>query len=196
MAACLELENLTVRYGTGSPVLNGCSLRIDAGEVVGLVGPSGCGKSTLMLAILGQLPAGARLDGTIRRPGRIGAIFQEPSSALNPVLKIGRQIMEIVPSKERALAALAEADLPAERIFNAYPHELSGGQQQRVLFVQATIREPELIVADEPASALDPDTKAVIMRLFAARKGKPAILFITHEEELLEGFADRVVRLR
>ena len=86
MPACLRIENLTVRYESGREVLEDFSLEILAGEVVGLVGSSGCGKSTLMLAILGLLPTGEKTTGIIEHTGRIGAIFQEPSSALNPVL--------------------------------------------------------------------------------------------------------------
>ena len=110
MPACLVVQNLSVRYASGTDVLENFSLEIEPGEVVGLVGSSGCGKSTLMLAILGLLPRGTQTTGTIRCGGRIGAIFQEPSSALNPVLKIGTQIMEVLrtagaPSREMALRA-------------------------------------------------------------------------------------------
>ncbi len=200
MTACLRVQDLSVRYGAGRPVLERFSLEIGPGEVVGLVGSSGSGKSTLMLAILGLLPRGAVQTGCIECAGRIGAFFQEPSSALNPVLKIGTQIQEVMrtageASRDRALRALAEVELPAERVFDSYPHQLSGGQLQRVLFVQATIVEPVLIIADEPAAALDDDTKAQMMRLFSARRGRTGMLFITHEEELLESFADKVVRL-
>jgi ABC-type glutathione transport system ATPase component len=203
-------------------VLRGIDFDLAQGEVVGLLGESGCGKSTLALALLRVLPADARTVGSVTLAGtellglrerdmrsirgaRISIIFQEPGLALNPVLRIGTQITEILRAHtdwkrsrrdEEARALLAQAELTdVARIFDSYPHELSGGQAQRVLIAQALACAPAFVIADEPTAALDSTVQAEILALLAKLRLQRnlGILFITHNPALLLGFADRVL---
>lgn len=222
-ASLLDVEALTVSYpaagGATSAVLRDFGLQVGAGEVVGLTGASGSGKSTLALAILGLLPSGSRVEGRIVFEGRnllgltsdgmralrgrrLALVWQEPGSALNPVLRCGRQVAEVLRAhtelpgaecRRKAAEMLAAVQLP-ERAASAYPHELSGGQLQRVVLAQALVCEPSLVILDEPTASLDTVTQAEILRLIAGlrRRVSASFLFITHNHALLAGFADRV----
>jgi len=223
----LRVHDLTVHYRdeAGQPVVAADQVRFELaeGEVVGLLGESGAGKTTLALSLLGLLPPSARtVAGSVRfqdeellglnerrwrhvRGARIAAIFPEPGLALNPVLRVGRQIEEVIrahrpvsPSQRRAAAeeALDEVGLgQTPGIYGAYPHELSGGQRQRVLIAQAVACRPALVVADEPTSALDAVTRAEILTLFKGLKQRLglAVLLVSHDLSSLAALADRVL---
>jgi oligopeptide/dipeptide ABC transporter ATP-binding protein len=198
-------------------------LSLCSGEVVGLVGESGSGKSLTALSLMGLLPHGARLEtGSISFQGQVlselppaqrrllcgrhmSMVFQEPLTALNPVLTIGEQVSEIFrchlkksknESKLRALKLLAQVGLPnPAKAMESYPHRFSGGMRQRVVIAIALALDPELVIADEPTTALDPTIAAQIIRLLremSAQRGS-AVLFITHNLRILAGLAQRVL---
>jgi peptide/nickel transport system ATP-binding protein len=220
--ALLEIEDLKLALG-GAPILNGLSLSLDAGQVLGVVGESGSGKSMTAFSILGLPPAGARIEGAIRFEGRdliglsdaalsclrgdrIGMVFQEPMTALNPVVTIGDQVAEVArlhrkaPRAEARRAARATLDrvglkdIPASR----YPHELSGGQRQRVAIAIAIACSPRLLIADEPTTALDVTTQAQIMDLLLrlVREDGAALILISHDLALVAQAADRLAVMK
>ena len=225
----LEVGDLTVLYetGHGRPLvaLRGVSLELEAGQVVGLLGESGCGKTTLLRAVLGLLPAHARLTGgTIRFRGRdlrtlgaaerrrvlgaeIGTVFQEPALSLNPVRRVGAQVEEVVRAhrdqsarrcREDAIAMMAEVGLPdPARLYEAYPHEISGGQRQRIAIAQALVCRPALLLADEPTASLDATTQAELRSLLAALQERLglAVLMASHDLGSLALLAGRVLVL-
>jgi oligopeptide/dipeptide ABC transporter ATP-binding protein len=224
-APLLRVENLTVRFGTEDGVVNavrGISYGLDAREVVGIVGESGSGKSVSSLAVMGLLPRSAQITGRIMfegrdvltmQPGeqrslrgrRISMIFQDPMTALNPVYSIGDQLAEAIRShqaigKRAALGRAAEMlDLvgiprPKERLRN-YPHEFSGGMRQRVMIAMAVINEPDIIIADEPTTALDVTVQAQILEKLLEVKDavNAAIILITHDLGVIAGMANRVL---
>lgn len=207
-------------------VVKGISFSVSSGEIVGLVGESGSGKSVSSLAIMGLLPQKssridsgsiifddlnlANIDEKIHRTlrgKRIAMIFQEPMTALNPVQKCGKQVLEIIllhnkisksEAKERVLELFTEVMLPdIERIYNSYPHELSGGQKQRVMIAMALSCNPDLLIADEPTTALDVTVQKTILELLKSLQEKYGIgiLFITHDLGVIKQIADRVVVL-
>jgi oligopeptide/dipeptide ABC transporter ATP-binding protein len=220
--ALLEVADLRVEYrreGHAVPAVRGVSLGVEAGETVGLVGESGCGKSTLALALLRLLPersgrvTGGRItfegkdvlslsDAALRevRGGGIGMIFQDPFSALNPVLTAGEQVLEMAEAHgaggpERVLELLERVKLPdAKRVRDAYPHQLSGGQRQRVVMAMAIAARPRLLVADEPTTALDASLQKDVLDLLDGLQKDMglAMLFITHNMNLV---AERTRRL-
>jgi oligopeptide/dipeptide ABC transporter ATP-binding protein len=223
------VRDLCVAYGRrGGGVwraLSGVSFGVDAGEIVAVLGESGSGKSTLAAALLRLLPANGRITGgeillegtdVVRmdavglrrvRGGGVSIIFQEPSLALHPTIRVGEQVGEVLRAHgmrtkrergERAREILAKVFTgDVERIFSSYPHELSGGQQQRVLIAQAIACEPALVIADEPTASLDSPTQREILALFRSLRDALGIafIFITHNPALLAGFADRVMVL-
>lgn len=206
-----------------APVLNKINLEIRAGETHCLVGESGSGKSVTSLAVMGLLPKDALQiqNGSILlenfeitsathaqmralRARRISMIFQEPMTALNPVLRVGEQIEEVLnmhtdlsraDAKKRTLDMMEQVHLPdVQRIYAAFPHQLSGGQRQRIMIAMALILDPDLLIADEPTTALDVTTQLQILRLIAemqARQGT-AVLFITHDMGVVAEIADTV----
>jgi oligopeptide/dipeptide ABC transporter ATP-binding protein len=227
MTPLLQVQNLHVGYisrdGEKSPALEGVSFEVRPGEILGVLGESGSGKSTLAMALLrlfpgnGEIQKGAllfegqdllqmepqALEGV--RGARIALIFQEPSLALHPTIRIGEQLSDVLAAHEsgsrkelrlKALQVLTEV-FPADaaRIAESYPHQLSGGQQQRVLIAQAIACGPALIVADEPTASLDPTTQQEILGLFRTlrEKFKLSLILITHNPALLAGLADRVL---
>ena len=222
-----QIRDLKVTYSTESqqPVraLQGVCLDICFGEVIGILGESGCGKSTLALALLRLLPRSARIDGgSIRFLGRdlgsmpeselrklrgaeIALIPQDPATTLNPVMRAGAQISEVlrahtelsrVQRTQRSYELLREVgfDNPAE-IAPAYPHQLSGGQRQRIAIAQAIACRPALVIADEATSKLDAALQAETIGLMQEirRRHGIAFLIISHDPSLFSGFADRVV---
>jgi peptide/nickel transport system ATP-binding protein len=233
MSRLLEIQDLHVRFGSTEAV-RGASLKLDAGEVLGLVGESGSGKSATALAILGLLPSTARIDGQILWSAEVGAqksaadlmrmpapalrrirgseiamIFQEPMTALNPVMPIGRQVAECAAAharaltaketKRKAIAALeAVAIADAARRYGDYPHQFSGGQRQRILIAMALINRPRLLIADEPTTALDVTVQAQILALLARlqREHALAMLFISHDLAVVGQVAGRVAVMR
>jgi peptide/nickel transport system ATP-binding protein len=215
----LQVVDLRVCYPTAS-VLRGVSFTIDRGEAVGLLGESGCGKSTTVLAVLGLLPPGSAVTGSLRlcdrelvglpdeamrriRGAAISVILQEPRTALNPVMRVGTQVVEVIRAHFDWPAAHAAAEARAAmervglnaRIFNSYPHQLSGGQLQRVLIAQALVCKPDFLLADEPTSALDSVTQLEILELLHRLKLDSALgmLIVTHHPAILNELAERVL---
>lgn len=212
----LEIRSLRVKFKRFTPV-KGVSLAIKPGELVALVGGSGSGKSTLAMSIL-RLQDDVTLNGEIMFGGqnlvpmgedqlnqirgkKIAMIFQEPMTSLNPLHTAGAQIMEALQlhtdnaTKERVMELLAQVELKdTERIYHAYPHELSGGQRQRVMIAMALAGRPDLLIADEPTTALDVSVQAQILTLLKNLQHKLnlAILFITHDLSIVRKIADRV----
>ncbi len=217
----LEVEDLCIHYGD-TTVVDRVSFAVDAGQSVGLVGESGSGKSQTALAILGLLPDNARVSGAVRFAGeellgggeahlrrfrsrRIAMVFQDPALALNPYLSVGRQLAEVLkahrlsnggPLRRRIVAALERVGLPdAERQFDRYPHELSGGMRQRVMLAAALLDEPELLIADEPTTALDVTVQAQILDLLDSLRDEMALLLITHDLGVVAGHCERMLVL-
>lgn len=196
----LAVEHLRVAFcvsGRLSVPVRDVSFTVPSNGRVALVGESGCGKSLTALA-LGGLVERAEVSGRIVGSPRISYVFQNPMQSLNPVMRVGRQIEEAVPkaalaAKGRARetsALLAAVDLPAEAA-RKYPCELSGGQQQRVMIAMALAREPDLLVADEPTTALDVTTQRAVLDLIArvADARRMAVLLITHNLGLVARYA-------
>jgi len=219
----LEVTDLVVEVA-GRRVVDGLTFSVPDGARVGIIGESGSGKSLTALAVLGLLPDGAEVTGSIRWNGReligradrelaelrgdeIGIVFQEPQTALNPIRTVGRQIAESiriherVPRGEAAARAIEEARrvrLPdPEQIVRRYPHQLSGGQRQRVAIAMALACRPRLLIADEPTTALDVTIQAEILdllRTLVADDGM-SLVFITHDLAVLSQIATHAVVL-
>jgi peptide/nickel transport system ATP-binding protein len=220
----LSIQNLAIAFGATSAV-RGLSLSIGEGESLGLVGESGSGKSVTALAVLGLLGEAARVEGRIefdgtdlltlppepmrRRRGReIAMIFQEPMTALNPVMPVGEQIAESVRAHHRELARRAVRDRVLEAMnavaltnaaerYGDYPHQFSGGQRQRILIAMAIVNQPRLLIADEPTTALDVTVQAQILDLLTHLRERfgLAMLFISHDLAVSQ-VADRVAVMR
>ncbi|MET0271647.1 MAG: dipeptide ABC transporter ATP-binding protein [Phenylobacterium sp.] len=220
----LQIRDLRLSIG-GHEVLKGVSLDLAPGEILGLVGESGSGKSLTALSILRLLPAGSALSGAIVLDGQdltglpeaamrqvrgsqVGVVFQEPMTALNPLMTIGDQVAEAIAlhrkvgkaqARTAAAQALARAGLPNDRFpLDRYPHELSGGQRQRVAIAVATALKPKLLIADEPTTALDVTTQAQILDLLKslAREDGCGLILITHDLAVVAETADRVAILQ
>ena len=204
------------------PVVDGVSLGVERGEVVSLVGESGCGKSMTALSVLRLVPRPGRVDaGAVRLEGRdllglsvpqmrqvrgqaISMIFQEPMTSLNPVARVGAQVTEAVrlhepvtrtEARARALELFQRVGIPdPEERLDAYPHQLSGGLKQRVMIAMALSTRPQLLIADEPTTALDVTIQAQILALLGELKDDlgMAILLITHDLGIVNELADRV----
>jgi len=224
-ASLLEVRDLEVTFATARgelEAIRGVDLAVRSGETLGLVGESGCGKSVTMLAVLGLLPPSVRIKGSIRfrgmelagrpqkelarlRGARIGMIFQDPMTALNPVLTIGAQVAEAIrihdttvtarKGAERAVEMLKLVAIPfPERRALQYPHELSGGMRQRAMIAMAMANEPELLIADEPTTALDVTVQAQIIELLRRLQAshRMGLVLISHDLGIVAGTADRV----
>jgi peptide/nickel transport system ATP-binding protein len=224
-APVLDVHDLQVTYTTRAgevPVIPGLSLSLGAGEALGLVGESGCGKSTVALAIVRYLGRAGRITGgrivfegrdlatldaaALRaiRGRRIAMVYQDPMASLNPVMTVGRQLMEVpmihegvgsAAARRRALAMLDEVKLadPAA-VMERYPHQLSGGQQQRIVIAMALIAGPALLIMDEPTTGLDVTVEAAVLDLVRElrRRHRSAILFISHNLGSVVRVCDRV----
>jgi len=220
--ALLEVEHLTVRLpveGESRAVLRDVSLEIAEGEALGLVGESGSGKSMTALAIARLLPPGAEVDGEVRYRGTsvsglrggdlrryrgdIAVVFQDPRVHVNPVRRIGDFMTEALRAnrkmsadlaRRQAIALLDEVQIDdGERRMRQYPHELSGGMLQRVMIATALLTEPDLLLADEPTTALDVTIQSEVMAILDAlrRDRGLAMLFITHDLDLASAVCDR-----
>ena len=225
MTPLLEVDCLRIEFPTRRGVLvavDDVSFSIEEGEVLGVVGESGAGKSVTGAGVIGLLePPGRIARGNIRFEGRqlnglpqetmrrirgakIGAIFQDPLTSLNPLYSIGRQIIETLtthtdlsPSQawSRAIDLLNEVGIPAaERRVDSYPHEFSGGMRQRVVIALAICANPRLIIADEPTTALDVSIQAQIIALLRrlCHEHRTAIMLITHDMGVIAEMSDRV----
>lgn len=222
--ATLEISGLRLSVGETS-ILRGIDLSVDKGEVVGLIGESGSGKSLTALSIMQLLPPRAQLSGSVRLDGlellgqaepvlnrlrgaRIGMVFQEPMTALNPVLSIGAQIaeavrihqgMDKVAAEAAALELLDRVELTDSGVTpDRFPHELSGGQRQRVVIAMAIANRPDLLIADEPTTALDVTTQAQILTLLdrLVDQDGMALLLISHDLGVVAQRADRMAIMR
>ena len=224
MTPLLDIADLSITYAAaGGPVraLKGVSLRIEKGQVLGLVGESGSGKSTLASAMMALLPVNARATGRLTfngtdlfalgpearrrlRGNGVAAIFQDPFTALNPATRIGVQLIEFqhhrtdighAERSRRAVAMLGRVGISdPERRMRQYPFELSGGIRQRVLIAAALLTEPQLLIADEPTTALDATTEMQIVALLRASRAlvDGAIVLVTHDMGLVADLCDRV----
>jgi oligopeptide/dipeptide ABC transporter ATP-binding protein len=224
-AALIAIRDLHVSYRTPTGMLNavdGVNVDLAPGEFLGVVGESGSGKTQLLLAMLGLNAPGARLTGSIRyrgqelvgagervlgtlRGARIAMIFQDPMTALNPYLTIGTQLTEGLrhhqgasraAARRRALELLDAVHIPEpERRFAQHPHELSGGMRQRIVIAMALICEPDVLLADEPTTALDVTVQAQILALLRELRSRTraAIVLVTHDLGVIAEVADRVL---
>ncbi len=234
MRALLDVRDLTIEFAQSRgdrqkaalPAVRGLSFAIAPGEVLGLVGESGSGKSVTALAIMGLLPPAAMVAGEITlqngdgvaarltslpaeqlrqlRGSRVAMIFQEPMTALNPVMRVGDQIAEAVlahrrvPKAEawrRAVEGMRDVAIPEpEERARSYPHQLSGGMRQRVMIAMAIVNRPQLLIADEPTTALDVTIQQQILDLLNDLRHKfgLAMLFISHDLAVVSQVADRV----
>ena len=217
----LEVRDLTITI-EGRRVVDGVSFTVEDGERVGLIGESGSGKSLTAAAILGLLPDIAQVSGEVRWRGRdllalsdrqlagirgreIGIVFQEPATALNPIRTVGSQVAQVLrnhfdvsrdDARARAVGALRRVLLPdPEQAAKHYPHQFSGGQRQRIAIAQAVVARPQLLIADEPTTALDVTIQAEILDLFdrLVRDSGSSLLFITHDLGVLSRIAERVI---
>jgi peptide/nickel transport system ATP-binding protein len=215
----LDLQHVSIDFGS-KPAVGDLSLSIAPGESLGLVGESGSGKSATALAIMRLLPPQARTSGRILWNGQdlltlseesirslrgrqMAMIFQEPMTALNPVMRIGEQVAEAVlahggrkkEAQKLAIDALRDVGIPdPERRVRSYPHQLSGGMRQRVMIAMAIVNRPQLLIADEPTTALDVTIQAQILELLAdlRRRFNLAMLFISHDLAVVSQVTDRV----
>jgi oligopeptide/dipeptide ABC transporter ATP-binding protein len=231
--ALLDIRNLNIEFpaqnransGKSLPAVRDLSLSLAPGEVLGLVGESGSGKSISSLAVMRLLPPQARVSGEIfftengsthnlpelpdeamrrLRGSRMAMIFQEPMTALNPVMRVGDQIAEAVlahnpisqrEAHQRAVEAMNDVAIPdAARRSRDYPHQLSGGMRQRIMIAMAIVNRPQLLIADEPTTALDVTIQAQILELLGELRAKfgLAMLFISHDLAVVSQIADRV----
>lgn len=201
MSNILEVKDLRIsfkREKSWNEVVKGVSFSLKRGETLGLVGESGSGKSVTSLAIMDLLEKKTcRIsENSILFHGKRKAmIFQEPMTALNPVMRCGKQVMEMGVSKERCLELFKEVLLPdVEKVFVSYPHQLSGGQRQRVMIAMALAANPDVLIADEPTTALDVSVQKVILDLMKSlqKKYNIGIIFITHDLGVVHQIADKV----
>jgi peptide/nickel transport system ATP-binding protein len=221
----LEVKDLQLtihKFGKKTKILDGITLSVNKGETLGIVGESGCGKSITSLSIMKLLPENTTLEGSIELAGetiskyskkqmekirgnQISMIFQEPLTSLNPLHTIAKQIEESLllhtklnkkERRARALDLLKEVGLPrAEEIVNEYPHQLSGGMRQRVMIAIAMACSPQLLICDEPTTALDVTVQAQILDLMnkLKKENDMSIMMITHDLGVVAEVCDRVV---
>jgi peptide/nickel transport system ATP-binding protein len=225
VATLLEVDQLSI-YFRDQAVVRDLTFSVGQGEVLGLVGESGSGRSPTSLSILRLLDSAARVEGAIRFEGRdlltlkpdqmrhyrgrkIAMIFQEPMTALNPVMPVGRQIAEAIETHQPELsrkqvrnavveAMTAVAIAEPEQRQRDYPHQFSGGQRQRLLIAMALVNHPSLLIADEPTTALDVTVQAQILLLLKALQQRNGLgmLFISHDLAVVAQIADRVAVMR
>ena len=220
----LEVKGLTVAFD-GRTVVDDVNFTLQRGRTLGIVGESGSGKSVSTLALMGLLPKTAMVSGSAKlsdeelltlgddemrgiRGKRISMIFQEPMTSLNPVQKCGEQVLEMMhahdgndgndkqTAKERVIKLFEEVLLPRpEKIFESYPHEISGGQKQRVMIAMALINNPDILIADEPTTALDVTVQKTILKLLRQLQEKhgTSIIFITHDLGVIAQVADDIM---
>lgn len=221
----LSVQNLTVDFSTQNGVVrpvNGISFKLNKGETLGIVGESGSGKSVTSLALMRLLNANAKVSGEAKlenvnlfelteaqmqqvRGNKIAMIFQEPMTSLNPVLTCGYQVIEAIrlhtalnktAAKARAIQLFNEVQLPRpEAIFDSYPHQISGGQKQRVMIAMALACNPELLIADEPTTALDVTVQKTIIELLRKLKDERgmSLIFISHDLGVVSEIADSLL---
>ncbi len=213
----LKVDNLQVSF-RGRQVVKGISFEIPPGARVGLIGESGSGKSVTALALMGLLGEGAKISGSVSLEGqellsltdrqmarlrgaKIGMIFQEPMTALDPTMRVGKQVAEVLAlhqggrrgKRQEVIRMLERVGLPApEQSASAFPHQLSGGQRQRVMMAMALINAPQLLICDEPTTALDVTVQAKVLRLLDKEltETASACLFISHDLAVVNQICD------
>jgi oligopeptide/dipeptide ABC transporter ATP-binding protein len=222
--AVLSVQDLTVSFPTDDGevrAVRGVSYTVGAGASMGIVGESGSGKSVSSMAVMGLLPKSAKITGSVKfrgqeligltekeyaklRGDRIAMIFQDPLTSLNPVYSIGFQIAEAVlahrdvtkdEALRRAIHLLGVVGIPfPEQRIKAYPHELSGGMRQRIVIAIAMANDPDVIIADEPTTALDVTVQAQVLEALEAARAETgaALILITHDLGVIAGHADRI----
>ena len=219
MSPVLEVEDLVVTARSGVDLVRGVGLSVEPGQALGLVGESGSGKSMTALAVMGLLPDNVRIGGgSVRVGGRdvaalpeperrkvrgaqVGMIYQEPMTALNPLMRVGAQITEgltahgttAAEARKRAAETLERVGLPVGRALRAYPHQLSGGMRQRAMIAVAAALRPRVLIADEPTTALDVTVQRQVIELvdeLRAEEGM-AVVWITHDLGVVAHIADR-----
>jgi oligopeptide transport system ATP-binding protein len=222
--AILEVDHLTTRFSTPEgevQAVTDVSFSVDEGETLGIVGESGSGKSQVFMSIMGLLASNGRAEGSVKyrgreilglpaeelnkiRGSRLAMIFQDSMTSLNPYLRISRQMTEVLvqhrnmredEARDTAINLLERVRIPeAKRRFDMYPHEFSGGMRQRVMIAMALLCQPDLLIADEPTTALDVTVQAQILELLRElkREVRTAIVVITHDLGVIAGIADRV----
>lgn len=210
----LEIEELTVTFSTPTgPVraVRGVSLEVAPGEILGVVGESGCGKSVTFRSLLGLTPSSTDVGGAMRFKGdpigfdgtlssSAAMIYQNPGAALNPVFTIGKQLSLVAGTSDRAeLAALLEEVRlgDPDKALDAYPHEFSGGMRQRAVIAYALAQSPELLIADEPTTALDVTTQAEVLDLIADLRDRVGltVVIVSHDFAVIRRICDRVAVL-
>ncbi|MGV8909074.1 MAG: ABC transporter ATP-binding protein [Propionicimonas sp.] len=219
----LEVRDLRVSFGRRSvEAVRGIDFTIAEGQRLGLIGESGSGKTVTALAVMGLLPENATASGSVRlrdteiigtpeatlsrlRGDLVSMVFQEPMTALDPTMRVGRQVAEVLrlhqgaesgPARERVVAMLAEVGLAdPERIADAYPHQLSGGQRQRVVLAMALINSPDLVICDEPTTALDVTVQALVLQKLdeVLTVSGAACLFISHDLAVVSQVCEQVM---
>ena len=218
----LQVRDLTVAFGRRPPAVRGVTFDVGQGQRIGLIGESGCGKTVTALAVMGLLAENARVSGSIALKGselvgrsdremsrfrgdEITMIFQEPMTALDPTMRCGRQVAEVLrlhageaagPARERVVAMLGEVGFDdPERVADSYPHQLSGGQRQRVVAAMALINRPDLVICDEPTTALDVTVQATVLALLdrVLTAEDAACLFISHDLAVVSQLCSEVM---
>jgi peptide/nickel transport system ATP-binding protein len=223
MSPLLEVTDLRIAFGRSHrEVVHGISFGLEPGERLGLIGESGSGKTVTALAVMGLLAENAYVSGSIRLAGRelvglrdselaplrgdlMSMVFQEPMTALDPTMPVGRQVAEVLllhqhlghgVARGRVIEILAEVGLEdPERVADAYPHALSGGQRQRVVVAMALINRPDLVICDEPTTALDVTVQATVLNLLdtALDAVGASCLFISHDLAVVSQLCHRVL---
>jgi peptide/nickel transport system ATP-binding protein len=218
----LDVTGLGVRFGRRRiEAVREVSFSLESGQRLGVIGESGSGKTVTALAVMGLLPENAHVSGSVVLDGRevvglaeqdlagmrgdvVSMVFQEPMTALDPTMRVGRQVAEVLRlhqgaepgrARERVLAMLARVGLDdAERIADAFPHQLSGGQRQRAVLAMAVINSPQLVICDEPTTALDVTVQARVLRLLdeVLAESGAACLFISHDLAVVSQVCDQV----
>jgi len=218
----LDVAGLGVRFGRRRiEAVHEVSFSLESGQRLGVIGESGSGKTVTALAVMGLLPENAHVSGSVVLDGRevvglaeqdlagmrgdvVSMVFQEPMTALDPTMRVGRQVAEVLRlhqgaepgrARERVLAMLARVGLDdAERIADAFPHQLSGGQRQRAVLAMAVINSPQLVICDEPTTALDVTVQARVLRLLdeVLAESGAACLFISHDLAVVSQVCDQV----
>jgi peptide/nickel transport system ATP-binding protein len=225
----LEIENLHISFNNQKPVIQGISLTLAKGECLGIVGESGSGKSLTALTVMGLLPPTAHIladrlvfntdtesidlhqisakEHLRLRGDKMAMIFQEPMTSLNPFLRCGHQVVEVLQlhhfgskeaQRQRVISLFNEVQLPnPDELYQKYPHQLSGGQRQRVMIAMALACNPQLLIADEPTTALDVSVQQEIIMLIndLRKKHGLAVIFISHDLALVKQIADKAIVL-
>lgn len=210
VTGAISITNLTIATGTDTKLVTSISLAVAPGEAVGLVGESGSGKSLTLRAVLGMLPPGTRIaGGNARAVGRVGMVFQDPMTALDPLTRVGSQLVEIIRAqkprvsravaRQRADSLLRDVQLDTtSHIFRAYPHDLSGGQRQRIVIAIALAQQPDVLLCDEPTTSLDVTVQQQILHLLDSlrRERGLTLLFVSHDLAVVASVCSRIAVMK